>query len=265
MIQISGIRYLPSTWQIQRGRREQSSSLSCQLVLTNEPAPRMGGLISLIWNDQVLFGGVVQQAGFQQPREYQIQAVGMEKFLLRKQIRSLSGYDLVADGRITPAAASAIVTAAGAEKDLMVSIRQQTVPDPQPILLQGVTGAQALSILCDMFGYDWWVEPLLPVDQENIDTTQPIGQVILQSPDWPSNMTSINLRNICHNDIQRVQSRLQARSITRVTVARHVDDLNRDVHTPMVTVRRVQIPAGSEQREFPLLPATDHVAAAIET
>lgn len=269
-VQIARVWYSATGWQIRRGRREQSSDMSCQIIADGLPPPALGGLATLVWNGRVLFGGLLQQRAIQStdPRQYQIQAVGLEKCLLRRTIRSFSGYDVSADGLITPGAASAIVTAAGADAYLRVAIRQIATPDPRALSIQGITGAQALSILADLFGYDWWVEPVLPADQDLIDLTQPLGQIILQSPDWPSPppVDQIDLQHVCGH-VQRIQTRLQARSITRVTVARTITDVMRDETTdPTTTVRRIQIVAGSEQREFPLLPTTDRIGgAAIET
>lgn len=269
-LQIARVWYSATNLQLRWGRREQSSSLSAQIEVGAEDVPpRLGGLVSLVWQEQVLFGGILIQSQLQRvypTRAYQIQCVGFERFLSKKLIRSLSSRDLNSEGLIYPAAASAIISAAGAADYLSLDLREVSTPEPQAFEVQGVAGAAALSALAAQFGYDWRVEPALPPDQEQINPALPIGRVVF----WQTGalgtapVAEILPDSYCRRTIENLQSRIAARSITRVTVARSLTEAQREEATdPHTTVRRIQIAANSQEREFPLLPSTDRLGGAV--
>lgn len=118
------------------------------------------------------------------------------------------------------------------------------------VVPQGQYLEEVLTEICGQAGLRWWIEPQT-------------GQLVVADLSSLGSLDTIDLSRLCPREIERVAIQRTAASVTRVVVLGYQGQIQEcDYPQELTTITRRALGAGSQEREFPLLPTTNRIGGA---
>lgn len=201
--------------------------------------------VELLWQGSHLFRGNILSRQRQYNRSVSYQASGYRGQARRRPILRIPEAE-TALGLILALADSSPYLGPVEVRGLSERFASRVAVEAQGQYLE-----ELLSEICQQAGLRWWIEPQT-------------GQLVVADLAALSASETIDLASYCPREIERLSIQRTAVPATRVAVIGYQGRAQESLGYPqsLTTVTRRALGAGSQEREFPLLPTTNRLGGA---